>query len=105
MKVLCICQGGNVRSVALATELKQRHRVDALAAGYVKNRPETLRLLMEWADRIVVMRDIYRGHVPAEFSSKVTVAEVGEDTYGSPTHRDLKRQVREAARLLVGDGR
>lgn len=101
LKVLCVCQGGNVRSAAMATELKQAYRIDAVAVGYQKNSADTVALLSRWADRIVVMRPDYAASVPAEFQDKVVAADVGEDTYGTPSHPDLRRQVKQHAASLV----
>jgi predicted protein tyrosine phosphatase len=92
-RYLCICQGGNVRSAALATVFKQRHHHDALALGYERCSTVTLTLLCAWADTIVVMHAPYTVVVPATYQSKVVVCDVGPDTYGSPTHPDLVAQV------------
>lgn len=101
MKALCICQGGNVRSVAMATELKQRYHIDALAAGYVKNSGDTMTMLFHWADVIVVMKDEYREQVPTNLHVKLRVADVGDDTYGTPSDRGLREQVKHHAKVIL----
>ena len=75
-RFLCICQGGNVRSVALSTRLKQYHRRQAIAIGFERVTPETLTLLCQWATHIVVMMPDYATVVPDAFRAKVTVADV-----------------------------
>lgn len=75
MKILCICKGGNVRSVALAQLLKNRG-YDALAVGAQDNSQETLKMLEKWADKIVDVRD----YLP-------------EDIWRNPRHPDLVKKV------------
>jgi predicted protein tyrosine phosphatase len=81
MKVLAVCQGGNSRSVTLAYLLKKRYRIDALACGYRDNSKETLDLLFKWADKIIIMREKFKGAIPEEFKDKVLICEVGRDKY------------------------
>lgn len=88
-RVLCVCQGGNVRSVALATRLKQKYRVDALACGVEKNSAETLTMLCEWADVIVPMSEPVSVCIPGQFARKMHICDVGPDRFGSPAHLEL----------------
>lgn len=99
-RVLCICEGGNVRSVGLAFRLKQCHGLDAIAASWRFNSPETLKLLYGWADRIVVMQPEMWEHVPAEFRSKAAICDVGPDNYGTAFHPVLQDRLE---RLLKGE--
>ena len=55
MRVLGVCQGGNVRSVALGDILKYGYHVDALTCSWERSTPETIALLGDWADRICVL--------------------------------------------------
>ena len=55
MRVLGVCQGGNVRSVALGYILKYGDDVDAIACSWERSTPETIALLGDWADRICVL--------------------------------------------------
>lgn len=55
MKFLCICDGGNVRSVALAKKLKEAG-YEAIAIGMDHIDKETLSMLTKWADRVVDVR-------------------------------------------------
>jgi predicted protein tyrosine phosphatase len=81
MKVLCMCQGGNCRSVACAYVLKYGYGLDALACGWQGNKPETLQMLFEWADLILVMQSHFIQHVPEQFHSRVRSCDVGEDVW------------------------
>lgn len=55
MKYLVICEGGNVRSVALAQLIKESgHEAIAIGMKYVSL--ETLDLLRDWADEEIDIR-------------------------------------------------
>ena len=49
MKILCICKGGNVRSVALTQAIKEDGH-EAIAIGTDHISAETLLMLGKWAD-------------------------------------------------------
>lgn len=57
MKILVVCDQGNNRSVMVAHHLKYWGH-DVIAAGIKTNSPETLRILEEWADRIIITEAI-----------------------------------------------
>jgi predicted protein tyrosine phosphatase len=84
MKVLAVCQGGNVRSVSLAFLLKYRYGIDALACSFEKNSPETISMLCSWADSIVVMEPQFSQYIPEMFQNKIQVCNVGPDVWGNP---------------------
>lgn len=86
MKILCVCRGGNSRSVTCAYLLKQVYGHDALAVSYKYNAPETLRMLCDWADKIVVMRLGIVQRIPAEFFYKILIADVGTDKWFHPSN-------------------
>lgn len=88
-KFLCMCQGGNVRSVSLAFVLEHQFQQDALACGWSTNPEATRIMLYQWADFIVLMQAAFAEHVPAEFKEKIRVVDVGPDTYGTPMHSSL----------------
>lgn len=90
LKLLCMCQGGNSRSVGCAFVLKYKYGHDALACGWERNDPETLAMLFAWADRIFVMQPHFAEHVPAKFRSKVTVYDVGPDIWCNGLHPELQ---------------
>jgi hypothetical protein len=89
-KFLCMCQGGCVRSVALAHILKYPYEQDAIACGWEGNTPETREMLYKWADYIVLMQPEFIKHVPDDHHRKVRVADVGIDRFGSSTHSELR---------------
>lgn len=55
MKILCICSRGNVRSVNMAYLLKDRHGHEAIAMGYNAANQELRQMLMQWAEKIIVL--------------------------------------------------
>lgn len=78
-KVLCICERGNSRSVALAWLLKDRYGIDAIACGAMANSPETHEVLMNWADVIIVVDKNLVGEFP--YPQKLLVWDIGADRY------------------------
>jgi hypothetical protein len=91
MKFLCMCEGGNNRSGALAYILKCAHGVEAIQIGWRWNSAETIAMLAGWADFIILMHawppEITK--IPTSYASKVRVLEVGNDVWGANTHPDL----------------
>jgi len=81
MKILCVCEGGNVRSVACAYVFKYEHGHDALAVSTRKNNLETHQMLWEWADRIVVMQPEFKRFVLPQYQGKVFICDVGPDRW------------------------
>jgi len=100
MKILTICKGGLVRSVALASVLRYEVGHDAIAYGVEKGTPETMRMLCAWADRIVVMQEEYREATKqycysASHGCSLCVCDVGPDVWSNPLHPDLLLKVRQ----------
>lgn len=101
MKVLTLCRGGHVRSVALKYKLhyqcEERH--DVLACGYESNSQETREMLYEWADYIVVMQSHFAQFVPKKFHNKANgerklfCYDVGEDRFMNPFHPELQKML------------
>ena len=88
-KILCVCEGGNVRSVACAYLFKYQIGYDALAASWKRNSLGTLMMLYNWADRIIIMQPEFREKVIPTCYHKITVYDVGPDRWGSALHPDL----------------
>lgn len=96
VKLLCVCEGGTVRSVSLAWVLKYEHGQDAIAASWLKNSQETLDLLAKWADRIVVLQPKFSSKFES-FKAKLVVFDVGPDIWVNPLHPKLLEIVRRFA--------
>lgn len=95
MKILAVCQGGNVRSVTLAYILKYERGLDALACGWEPNTEETKDMLYNWADRIVVMQTEFKDKIPEQYRDKVVTCDVGPDRWGRSLDSDLGNVIRE----------
>jgi len=93
MKILSACHAGIARSAAMGRELK-KHGHDVLVVGLGYNSPETVSLLGEWADTIVVLQKELLELVPSEFRHKVVLADIGPDIWSDPSNRDLKNRVK-----------
>ena len=89
-RFLCVCQGGNVRSAALKHILNYGFQQEALSCSAEKNSPETLRLLCDWADYVVLMSpEMLRWWPEGLARDKLCLVDVGPDSYGSPFHPGL----------------
>jgi predicted protein tyrosine phosphatase len=92
MKILCICERGNSRSVALAYILKDGLNQDAIAMGIRANSEETKSTLYEWADHIVLVDKTFVNEIPKEYQGKLVVWDVGPDRYFLGFHPELLDQ-------------
>lgn len=104
-RIITMCRQGLCRSVGLADVLKLHFEpVDVLPIGYFGNSLETRRMLMEWADHIIVMEAKYMQHVYDDLKHKAHICEVGPDTYGHSHNPQLIdkcwRWCRQNAKLL-----
>lgn len=85
MKILTVCQRGNIRSVTLAYILKdERGLKDVIAIGVETTTKETLDLFAIWADKIyVVGEEAIKNQIPPEFQNKVIWFDIGTDVWGN----------------------
>ena len=56
-RILCVCNGGNCRSVALAEVLKGHYGHEAVAIGTYWFGADSQILLAEWADEIYMVEE------------------------------------------------
>ena len=89
MKVLVCCQGGNVRSVTFGFILKYKYNIDAIAASLEKNSNDTLDMLFEWADTIIVVQESMKDFIPKLYHKKLLVLDIGPDRWGQSLHPEL----------------
>jgi len=102
MKILTLCRGGHVRSVALKYLLhyncEERH--DVIACGWESNSQETREMLYGWADYIVVMTKDFAQYVPEKFHNKPSGGrklfcyDVGEDRFMNPFHPEIQTMLK-----------
>ena len=94
IKIVTMCRQGLVRSVALADVLKLHFEpCDVIPIGHFGNTKETRDMLMDWADKIVVMEAHYMQYIDETYMHKALVCDVGPDRYGSSKHPQLIDQV------------
>ena len=88
-RVLCICQKGNMRSVACAYLLKKKYKIDALACGMRTSHRDTVLMLCNWAELVIVLRAHYKDELPTEVQKKTIVIDVGTDRWFKGYPEDL----------------
>lgn len=96
-----MCAGANVRSVALKYLLKYKYGHESLACGQDANSAETIDMLCNWADYVIVVTDEYAKFVPEKYKSKLFCYEIGEDRFGYAFHPEL---LSKADRLIETHG-
>ena len=77
MKILCICEGGNVRSVAMAEILKDRGN-NAIAIGMQYIDKDTLLILTKWADKIIDVRDYLPKDIWSDAKNKDLIEKINK---------------------------
>lgn len=93
MRFLCVCEGGTVRSGSAAHALKYYFGQEAIAASHAKLSDDTMEMLFEWADRIILMQPHFADRVPEVYVPKVKVCDVGKDVWMNPLHPLLLTKV------------
>ena len=90
MKVVCICRGGQVRSVAARNVLADQHHFKkVLACGWEKNDRSTVKMLCDWSDVVLVVgsASLWNLDVPSEKTVKI---DIGPDRWGDYRHPELQ---------------
>lgn len=105
-KIVCVCNGGNVRSVALAESLKGTFGCEAISASTYWLSKETMTMLCQWADIIapVQIRDpiyepepdhtLWRENVMWTFENKIRIFPIGKDIYGTAQNAELRSLIK-----------
>ena len=102
MKILCICNFGNVRSVALKNSFrmlnKKEIKYDALSVGLLCTSVDTLTYLMDWADLIIDLADNNlkeRNFLILYAGEKYKREDIGGDRWSNPFDEELKEIVKK----------
>ncbi len=102
MKILCVCNYGNVRSVALKNSFrmlnKREIKYDALNVGLLCTSEETLKYLINWADLVLDLADdnLRERETLIEFSGlKYKRYDIGGDNWHNPFEPELKEIVKK----------
>ena len=88
MKILCVGRKGDSRSVALAWLLKQRKH-DAIAVGMRCMRKDTRKMMLDWADQIILLHQKCQEGISSDYWSKLKVWPLGRDIYFQEPRGDL----------------
>lgn len=106
MKFLCVCEGGNCRSVSLAYVLKDFYQQAALACGIREYMKDTLVFLCDlWKpDWIVLMQPGFMEHIPKVHCHKVRVLDVGPDRWGNALHSELLEIIKPVVQQWAAAG-
>jgi predicted protein tyrosine phosphatase len=94
IKILCVCQMGNVRSVGTKARLNKRNYNNVIATGSSSTGEETLAMLCEWADVILVAEPDMIEQLPNGHDKVDSNFFIGEDVYGNPLNRTLQELVK-----------
>lgn len=100
MRILCICEWGENRSVTVAHHLKFLGH-ETIAIGVKSTKPDTRRMLYRWADRIIVVDEYIEAWVRADEQAhpddraKVQLWDIGPDEYHRPHNKQLIGVVRK----------
>lgn len=95
MKILTVCQKGHCRSVALKILLGKYMGHDVLSCGYKTSSMETLRMLFEWADKVVILTKAALIVIEEKYKDKVVIFDIGHDIWINPTHPDLQENLKK----------
>lgn len=99
MKILCVCSQGNKRSVYTRYILNHSH--DVLALGVDVNTSETVTLLCEWAEIILIAEPFMRKKLPVKYHKKIdSKFTIGPDIYPVNVGGILKEIVYRKLKLL-----
>lgn len=90
-KVVCCCRRGQVRSVAARNVLLNYGLLKVLTCGLENNDQDTLKMLYQWADAILVVGSpgVWLLLRP-EYKYKAHFLEVGHDLWGDYRHEELQ---------------
>ena len=113
MKILCVCNGGNCRSVALAEVLKGIYGHEATAIGTYWFSHDSQRALAEWAEAIYFVEE-YDAKLPEpdktkwmssplwgkEYETKRRLIPIGPDIWGHSNWDAIKRAANDALKSV-----
>lgn len=94
-RTLCLCERGSVRSVTLASVLKDYYGyADVLAAGLATTTKVTLGLLRAWAQLVIVVGNVDLAVLAYEKGLRdIKLLDVGTDRWLMPMHPDLVGEI------------
>ena len=97
MKILTVCERGLHRSTTAQWLLQHEHPdAEIISAGVLTLSAETMQMLVDWADKIILLDGRYRQGWPAE---KLVLWDVGPDIFEHHLNPDLVRILRHLAKI------
>ena len=85
MKILTVCNKGNCRSVGTRYCLYKRGYKNVIATGATVTPIETLQMLCDWADKILIAKPKHAKWLPKNAQSKIDKKfTIGEDVWHNP---------------------
>ena len=90
-----------MRSHAIAYILKWELHQEAIAVGRLYMTEETMEMLSQWADRIVIVQPHMIESIPEECHAKVLCTDIGEDRWGYSFNGELLGMAKEAAAWVM----
>lgn len=102
-RFLVVCDGGNVRSHALAYVLKYDHQQEAIAIGRWFMSEASIAYFCDWADVIVTTRPHMSESIRPEYQHQIVCWDMGEDVWGYGFHQDLLKKAKSGADWLVNE--
>lgn len=101
MKILTLCERGNNRSVIMASTLREDGGYrDVISQGVYTASQETLVMLYDWADKIILTTKKIEGAIHPEYQDKVVLCDMGDDPYGPSFHPPFKQIALEFLKQL-----
>ena len=70
-KILCVCRSGTYRSVETKRGLNRRGYHNVLSVGGLIVPQDTLDMLCEWADMILLAKHVHGNKIKAEHKNKI----------------------------------
>lgn len=91
-KILCICNHGNIRSVALKYLLwrqREKYPNEAIAIGILSTSINTLHKLLKWADLVIDLSD---DGIEIKIQDYIRW-DIGKDIWHNPFHPELHEKL------------
>ncbi len=89
IKILCVCRQGNSRSVGTRYRLNRRGYGNVIAIGAFNTNQETLKMLCDWADKILLAKPHHGENLPSGKEKIDTEFTIGEDNWNNPMNKEL----------------
>ena len=100
IKILCICNQGNCRSVATRYCLNRRGYTDVIAIGGANTSAQTLADLYIWADLVLLAKPTHSRFLPIDMDKVDIEFTIGEDKWGNPMNKELHEIINKQLDLI-----